>query len=66
MAPLATTLADPLWNQMTSGCKKDDQDFDILDKSPWQTTALFLDFPGGGRVPSEIYKHIHNKWEAEV
>lgn len=66
MAPLTATLADPFWNQMGSGCKKDGQDLNIQDKSPWQTTAPFLDFPGGGKVPSEIYKHIHNKWEAEV
>ena len=34
MASLTTTLADPLWSKMGSGCKKDGQDLNILGKLP--------------------------------
>lgn len=64
MASLTTTLADPLWSKMGSGCKKGGQTSVSWASCPDKQRHRVLDFPGGRRVPSEIYKHIYNKWEA--
>lgn len=54
------------WPTLEPNGKKDGKEFNIRDMSPWQTTVPFLDFLWARRVPSEIYKHIHNEWEAGV